>query len=96
MLRFASILHSFGGLAGVAKVDDASWVILPLQACARTRHEVGTREAAPGEKPVFLEACRDRVTQMMKDLRRFQQDSRVRVPVFTLQFPLPRLNLAWG
>jgi len=60
------------GWTEVVYVDDAYKAIFPVKSYTMTRQQVSTRDDAPSDKSVFLGACRDRVTQMMKDLRRFQ------------------------
>lgn len=60
------------GWTEVVYVDEAYKAIFPVKSYTMTRQQVSTRDDAPSDKSAFLGACRDRVTQMMKDLRRFQ------------------------
>jgi len=60
------------GWTEVVYVDGAYKAIFPVKSYSMSRQQVSTRDDAPSDKAVFLGACRDRVTQMMKDLRRFQ------------------------
>ena len=60
------------GWAEIAYVDDAFKSAFPLKSYDVRNRTVTTRHDAPADAKAFLSTRRDRLTQVMKDLRRFQ------------------------
>ena len=61
------------GWAEVAYVDDRYKSVFPLRSYDVVRRSATTRDDAPADMKAFMEASHDRLTQVMKELRRFQK-----------------------
>lgn len=60
------------GWAEIVYVDDAYKAVIPLKSYNMVRREITTRDDGRADKSAFLNACRDRLSSLLKDLKRFQ------------------------
>jgi membrane-anchored protein YejM (alkaline phosphatase superfamily) len=63
---------AISGWTEIVYVDDAYKAIFPTKSYQMVRRDVTTRDDGPAEKSAFMAASRDRVSRMLKELKRFQ------------------------